>query len=1100
MNSTSSDGNENVIDVFVLCKSETETPVKPEYLEQRGYHVTLFSDSSSLLETLHYGKPNLLVCDSVTLGPEAFDFCRQIKTDNDLWMIPVLILTRASSLSDLLFVLDSNADNFLAVPYDPPYLLSLIEGMLVTHVERQTPEQIKTQFKIQHDEHLFVVTADRRKLLEFLLSSFEIAVNKSDELARAGSAIASLKQTVTRADEVASEQGRVIGVMNQTLQQREQAISALNDEIREKARQIEEHIREKGFFIKEREEDKALIARTEDQVRAIMAENEELGRTHAEEAGEMSRKIAALKAELDSADADLATTRGVLDQESAKRKTAEASLEKLIPEKEQLEKTARALTLECGQLKAALASEKSRAEAAEQEARSLTLAKNESEQDLTRVIDELRATGRQQAGDIVTFREERAAALDRISALEGQLAALAAEKERSEAEHAREILCQREKITELESARESATATIAEKSRQVTALEQELADQKGATGVAEARAGGLDTELARMRSVLDDKCREAAGLSDDLKGARQEISAAKATIQSLEDTLGTARSAVEDKSRLIADLERVTNDLRESGAETLSRVRALETEAADLRASLDAEKQGHAQTRESLQGALLQRDVALSSLQGAHEEVKSHLDQHRDNLVLAKQELTVAEGERAALNARVAESLTHIRDLEAKLGAAAAEQAAADKHIRSLSDELEGARAALETERRQRRSGEESMRSAVSAQEKADEAIRQARSEQEKIRGMLDAEEQERRNAEERLRSLEVTSESRIQELSAELDAASTRLRMLEDQVRMATQGKLEAEEKAAQLEAEIDQARSALADEWEDHMTDNERYTAAGRKEPARADVPSPASAPAPFPANAAAAAPAPAGSVPAMEDPDMGAPLPVVIARTSALPVEIPDPVRSVVAVPPAQVPAVTVPHVTDVEDLFEDDAGAPSDEPAEEESGAQWDEAGDEADAPVVSIMRDEDPNVAELDPAACPAVAAPGISGIEEDDADELESPMAGSEAPLPVSGQDDGGEDDETMVSYASPSPAAAYRPFSAAPQGVLFDRTQWFDLLKWAHHSGALSQDQRLQIVRMGRLIQKGRRLTPRQDEQVRDMISLVQSLGYRFM
>jgi hypothetical protein len=38
-----------------------------------------------------------------------------------------------------------------------------------------------------------------------------------------------------------------------------------------------------------------------------------------------------------------------------------------------------------------------------------------------------------------------------------------------------------------------------------------------------------------------------------------------------------------------------------------------------------------------------------------------------------------------------------------------------------------------------------------------------------------------------------------------------------------------------------------------------------------------------------------------------------------------------------------------------------------------------------------------------------------------------------------------------------------------------------------------------MQIVRMGRLIQKGRKLTQKQDEQVREMMVLVQTLGYRF-
>jgi hypothetical protein len=54
------------------------------------------------------------------------------------------------------------------------------------------------------------------------------------------------------------------------------------------------------------------------------------------------------------------------------------------------------------------------------------------------------------------------------------------------------------------------------------------------------------------------------------------------------------------------------------------------------------------------------------------------------------------------------------------------------------------------------------------------------------------------------------------------------------------------------------------------------------------------------------------------------------------------------------------------------------------------------------------------------------------------------------------------------------------------------------DLLKWAHHSGALSQDQRLKIVRMGRLIQKDRKLTNKQQDQIREIIAFVYAMGYR--
>ena len=66
-------------------------------------------------------------------------------------------------------------------------------------------------------------------------------------------------------------------------------------------------------------------------------------------------------------------------------------------------------------------------------------------------------------------------------------------------------------------------------------------------------------------------------------------------------------------------------------------------------------------------------------------------------------------------------------------------------------------------------------------------------------------------------------------------------------------------------------------------------------------------------------------------------------------------------------------------------------------------------------------------------------------------------------------------------------------------QGIApFNRRQWFDLVKWAHSEPSLSRDDKLRIVRLGRLIQTGRRLRPKQEEQVAELVSLAYSLGYK--
>ena len=75
----------------------------------------------------------------------------------------------------------------------------------------------------------------------------------------------------------------------------------------------------------------------------------------------------------------------------------------------------------------------------------------------------------------------------------------------------------------------------------------------------------------------------------------------------------------------------------------------------------------------------------------------------------------------------------------------------------------------------------------------------------------------------------------------------------------------------------------------------------------------------------------------------------------------------------------------------------------------------------------------------------------------------------------------------------------ADKPGKTFPAGdIPFTGNQWLDLLKWAHHSEALSEDQRLRIIRMGRLIQKDRKLTKNQQDQVREILSLVNALGFQ--
>ena len=73
-----------------------------------------------------------------------------------------------------------------------------------------------------------------------------------------------------------------------------------------------------------------------------------------------------------------------------------------------------------------------------------------------------------------------------------------------------------------------------------------------------------------------------------------------------------------------------------------------------------------------------------------------------------------------------------------------------------------------------------------------------------------------------------------------------------------------------------------------------------------------------------------------------------------------------------------------------------------------------------------------------------------------------------------------------------------------APATMTISRDRWLDIIKWAHHTDALAPEDRKgmisDLMRLSKLVQKGRHLTNRQDQEIRAVVARVQSLGYRFV
>ena len=232
-------------------------------------------------------------------------------------------------------------------------------------MERQTPEQIKTQFKISHNDQIYVVAANRRKLLEFLLSSFEITVNQSSELSRIKSEFRMLSESAKNLEDRVREQSRVIDGIRETLRQKEQKILSLTHQVEEDKKILAQKTEVIEHFSEQLEDDKVLLTTLEKNLRESISQREEIESSLQSEISILRKQISELSTEVDQTKTCLDTVQGELDDEKIHCTSLECTLDLQVQQKELAEKTLHTLTSEYEQLKSALADEENRAVSAE---------------------------------------------------------------------------------------------------------------------------------------------------------------------------------------------------------------------------------------------------------------------------------------------------------------------------------------------------------------------------------------------------------------------------------------------------------------------------------------------------------------------------------------------------------------------------------------------------------------------------------------------------------------------------------------------------------------------------------------------------------------
>lgn len=1049
--------------VLVSDNAEVVTRVST-LLKQKGDLFTVAADEISAFAAIRAERATLLIVDTASSAFNGFALCRAVKDDPDLAPLPVLCLIDLTDITSLLSVLDCGGDGFLTPPVDLSSFSSAISDIQDRQAEGVGKGQVASRFRVNHDGREFSILADRRQLLEFLLAAFESAIRvRCDTEQVREDCKRELTTLNKRLAAVTVERDGTVNTLHRELEERREALASAVSTLQEKE--------QSEAFLKARFENVA------QELRELGTALQETRKSDQEK----STKIAAL--ESDRAAAAIETKKTEQDL-NARIASLRAQLNDTTLEKDSARSTVAALDVRLAEL----------------------------DRQLTTVQDDL--AGERETGRALTAELERvSAARDREQrnreALEASLektraAALAKEQEFRSA------------LDAMTSDMRSIQTALEQNLRQ---LESELSVRKNLELDVESLAKERET-LSRAKDMLEEKCSRLQGdLQEAIAVSGVHEREARAALDNMTNDLGSIQSALEQNLRHLEQelkarraLEQEVNDLSRERDELLGKIQKAETGLEDLGAQLAAEKDLRDRVENDLAAARAEHETARATLGETSRSLERAQEENRALVAVQERERKAVE-EISALNEKIAgqsSDLERLRQENEALAGAQERECKAAGEISALKEKIAGLTGDLEKMREENRTLgdlQEKERSATAEitnlQGKISVLVRDLEKVREENQALAAAEERGRLAARqvadlnEKIAGLTPDLE-KLQEENKALLAVKDRELAVTGQVSLL-------KEEVAGLNRNLFEHRELLESErqksaraMEENRNLAEKFRDVQRAlESASGDLGSLNEALGKERAQREAAegrlkgseqASAEKNRVIALLQEELDAARPAAgVRKPVAEPREEPDrPIPpSPVVSPDTPGAAGPVPWPGQVPPAMKEDAG--KDVFVNRQISAP----------PVISTLASRDSPV----PLPIPDIPVPpqlpeeptvppAIVGAGGQERGQLPAPEPGLVAP--------------PSTSPETSPPAAPYVPPRASTGDLMISRDRWLDIIKWAHHSEALQPGDRKNLIadlmRLSKLVQKGRHLTNRQEQEIRALVARVQALGYRFV
>jgi two-component system response regulator VicR len=113
--------------ILVVDDNEDNAHIIRDYLEARGYPITVAYNGDQAMELFEKEKPSLVLLDVMMPGRDGWQVCREMKESESGRDVRIIMVTALQDWMDKRQAIETGADDFVEKPFELARLASVVE-------------------------------------------------------------------------------------------------------------------------------------------------------------------------------------------------------------------------------------------------------------------------------------------------------------------------------------------------------------------------------------------------------------------------------------------------------------------------------------------------------------------------------------------------------------------------------------------------------------------------------------------------------------------------------------------------------------------------------------------------------------------------------------------------------------------------------------------------------------------------------------------------------------------------------------------------------------------------------------------------------------